>query len=30
MDHPDIRTTMAGQAKALHLADVTFSVVADR
>jgi UDP-N-acetylglucosamine--N-acetylmuramyl-(pentapeptide) pyrophosphoryl-undecaprenol N-acetylglucosamine transferase len=30
MDHPDIRTSMATKAKALHLADVTFSVVADR
>ena len=30
MDHPEIRATMAAQAKALHLADVAFSVVADR
>lgn len=30
MDHPEIRATMASQAKALNLADVAFSVVADR
>ena len=30
MDHPDIRASMATKAKALNVADVTFSVVADR